>query len=60
MIILVACGLGTLVAIAVVVGVLDALRAPELRVRAAVRRDRWEAGRAPLRDPDDTGTDGVI
>jgi hypothetical protein len=59
MIVLVVCGFVALVAIAVVVGVLDAVRAPELRLRAADRRDRWEAGRAPLQRPDDIGGDGV-
>lgn len=59
MIVLVVCGFGTLVVIAVVVGVLDAVRAPELRLRATDRRDRWETDQAPLQRPDDTDGDGV-
>lgn len=43
MIIIVLCGFGLLVAIAVIVGVLDARHRPDLRLQAAERRGRWES-----------------
>jgi hypothetical protein len=50
MITMIGVGIALLVMLAVVVGVVDAVRAPRRRLIAAERRERWEAACAPARN----------